>query len=47
MAVTKDIRNPKAIIKMLLEKPEKGQVLLASFEKRYDEMMKEKKEANR
>ena len=44
LAITKDIKNPKTIIKTLLEKPERGHVLLAGFEKRYDEEMKKKRE---
>ena len=43
--VAKDIKNPKSIVKMLLEKPERGHALLASLEKRADDLLKIKREA--
>ena len=36
----KEIKNPKSIVKLLREKPERGQALISTFEKRYDDEAK-------
>ena len=40
LVMCKEIKNPKSIVKLLREKPERGQALISTFEKRYDDEAK-------
>ena len=43
LSACKDIKNPKSIIKLLQEKPERAQALIATLEKRADDELKSKR----
>ena len=40
LVMLKEVKNPKSTIKLLLEKPERGQALISTLEKRYDDEVK-------